>query len=235
MARIEPIHCTLKNGERVVIRTAEENDVAALAACHLDVRTTSEHTVTQPDEARRDEAEERAWIRKHLDSPIGLLLLAEPADRPGVALGSIVFKPNERRRMAHHGHFGLGIVSTHRGVGLGRLMLQAVVDWARAHPTIEKVCLGCFADNHRALALYRSMGFVEEGRRLGEFRLEDGTLKDDVQMMLWVKDPRSRRGLSVGEWVERFGPRTQRPLSAGEGVVRAGADRARSDVRRGDA
>ena len=105
-------------------------------------------------------------------------------------------------------------------------MLQAVVDWARA-PDYRR-CAGVLrADNHRRAAHHRSMGFVEEGRRLGEFRNRtDGTLsKDDVQMMLWVKDLRSRAaGASASG--SNASARTQRPLSRRTGVVRAGADRA---------
>jgi hypothetical protein len=41
-------------------------------------------------------------------------------------------------------------------------MIEALLDWAAAHPVLEKVELGVFATNERARALYRRIGFVEE-------------------------------------------------------------------------
>ena len=37
-----------------------------------------------------------------------------------------------------------------------------------------------FADNTRAVELYRRLGFEEEGRRVREYKLADGTYRDDL-------------------------------------------------------
>jgi RimJ/RimL family protein N-acetyltransferase len=50
---------------------------------------------------------------------------------------------------------------------------------------IEKLSLAVFAENQRAIALYKSCGFVEEGRRKGEFRV-GGRAVDDLLMARWV-------------------------------------------------
>jgi RimJ/RimL family protein N-acetyltransferase len=73
----------------------------------------------------------------------------------------------------------------HRGVGTA--LVDAMLAWARAHPRIQKVCLGVFSTNTVALALYRSLGFEEEGRGRRAFRLGPTTYVDDVEMGLFVK------------------------------------------------
>lgn len=77
-----------------------------------------------------------------------------------------------------------------RGVGLGRALLSAALEWARANASsslrVRRVELGVLATNPGALALYRSMGFVEEGRHRGRFRQADGSLVDDLAMALEV-------------------------------------------------
>lgn len=200
MALIEPYTVEIAGGRKVVVRTPTEADAAQMLESVNDVRMTSPYTVTQPGEGVQTVEEEREFITKQLDNPNALLVCAE---ENGVVVGACLFRSNDRRRMVHHGHFGIGVNSTHRGLGIGRVLLTALLDWARCHPTIEKVCLGCFADNVRALKLYRELGFVEEGRRMGEFRDDEGQYFDDVQMMKWVKEP----PVAVAEWLAQNGPK----------------------------
>jgi ribosomal protein S18 acetylase RimI-like enzyme len=52
---------------------------------------------------------------------------------------------------------------------------------------LQKLSLAVFADNSPAIGLYRSLGFIEEGRRIGEYREEDGRLRDDLIMARSVR------------------------------------------------
>ena len=63
-----------------------------------------------------------------------------------------------------HGHLARIIVSPRlRGLGLGRALCLALMREAlRLHP-IKGYSLYVFPDNTNALALYRSLGFVEQG------------------------------------------------------------------------
>jgi RimJ/RimL family protein N-acetyltransferase len=54
--------------------------------------------------------------------------------------------------------------------------------WAEQHPSIEKVSLGVFSTNERAITLYKKMGFIEEGRKIKEFKMSDDEYIDDVLM-----------------------------------------------------
>ena len=51
---------------------------------------------------------------------------------------------------------------------------------------MEKIELRVRASNDRALALYRRVGFVEEGRFSRRIKLGPDTYLDDVAMGLWV-------------------------------------------------
>jgi len=68
------------------------------------------------------------------------------------------------------------------GSGLGGVMLAALIDWAERHPVLELLELDVFADNERALALYRGSGFVQSGVVPGRGRFADGSRKDGVMM-----------------------------------------------------
>lgn len=83
-------------------------------------------------------------------------------------------------RMRHTAKLEVLVDASHRGRGVGRALLTAGLEWAVENPTLEKVGLSVFSDNERAIALYRSFGFEEEGCRRGEYRMEDGSYRDDL-------------------------------------------------------
>ena len=62
-----------------------------------------------------------------------------------------------------------------------------LLEWALEHPTIEKVCLSVFVSNAPGLALYRKMGFLEEGRRRDQAKLTPDRYVDEILMGLRVK------------------------------------------------
>ena len=186
MARITPRTVKLRDGTDVLLRSAEPADSASMLDYLDDLDRTSEHTVTLPHERAPTVEKQSTRTTELTDSPNSVCIVAMLGDR---VIGEISFKGHPRQRMAHHGHFGLGVRSEWRGRGVGEQLIRALLDWARENPMVEKVCLGVFADNHRAIALYRRLGFVEEGRREKEFKLGPGRYCDDIQMSLWVKDP----------------------------------------------
>lgn len=197
MARIEPTPLTLADNTRIVIRSAAVPDAFDLLAFRRHAALTSEHNVTQLDEIESDLIDEERWIVDHMEDPGRLALVAElPAHQPcppgrdlpcGRLVGELDFRTGKRRVMRHHGRFGISVVQSWRGQAIGRALISTLLDWARQHPYIEKVCLGVFENNTRARKLYSSLGFIEESRHPGEFKMPDGRYIDDIQMSQWVK------------------------------------------------
>jgi ribosomal protein S18 acetylase RimI-like enzyme len=68
-----------------------------------------------------------------------------------------------------------------RGRGVGSALIRAAISWARDRG-LHKLCLEVFAHNTAAIALYRKYGFVEEGRRTGQYRRASGELWDSIVM-----------------------------------------------------
>jgi ribosomal protein S18 acetylase RimI-like enzyme len=75
---------------------------------------------------------------------------------------------------------GLGVAEEARGRGVGRALVRAAVEEARAGG-FRRITLRVLGHNTRARALYESEGFVVEGVQPEEFFL-DGTYVDDVMM-----------------------------------------------------
>ena len=81
------------------------------------------------------------------------------------------------------GELGMLVARDWRGRGVGSALVQAAINQARGQG-LHKLCLEVFARNTAAIALYRKCGFVEEGRRTGQYRRANGELWDSIVMGL---------------------------------------------------
>ena len=86
------------------------------------------------------------------------------------------------------GGFGVGDLAMlvelgWRGRGVGSALLAAAIEGARSKG-LHKLSLDVFAHNAAAIALYHKFGFVEEGRRLAQYRRSSGELWDSIVMGL---------------------------------------------------
>ncbi|MGE4196680.1 MAG: N-acetyltransferase family protein [Phycisphaerales bacterium] len=178
------------------IRVGIESDADAVIAHRRHMVQTSPHAVTAADEVEADPRRVREWIQDHAGNPGWLLLVATESPTSGAQtggriLGALSFRCGNRRRVRHHGDFGVSVVEDFRGKGIGRALLETLIDWATHHEFIEKIYLGVFESNSGARRLYERLGFEIEAIRGGYFKLENGTYCNDILMSRWVK-PRPR-------------------------------------------
>lgn len=173
-----------RHGAPIVLRTATQDDAEAIlqhvAACDLE----SPFLSREPGELDATPDEERHLIRRYAETPNALFLLAE-AD--GRLVATLSFKSWHWKRMRHTGRLGMSVRKSHWSRGIGGLMLDALIAWARENGLTRKLSLEVQEGNTRAIALYRSRGFVEEGRLQRELRI-DGQWVDVIVMGLWLDD-----------------------------------------------
>jgi ribosomal protein S18 acetylase RimI-like enzyme len=85
----------------------------------------------------------------------------------------------------------------YRGYAQERLSALVGGTAARSNPRVEKVEPQVRSSNERAIALYRSFGFVEEGRKTRRLKIGANEYFDDVYMALWV-GPKTSLGGGYG-------------------------------------
>lgn len=98
----------------------------------------------------------------------------------GQVVGWCDVTPPGREVMAHVGVLGMGLIPEWRGKGLGERLIRESLAAARRFGFL-RVELGVYATNTRAAALYRKVGFVEEGVRRSRIRI-DGVFLDEIMM-----------------------------------------------------
>jgi RimJ/RimL family protein N-acetyltransferase len=94
-------------------------------------------------------------------------------------IGSLVVEPSRHG----FGEIGMAVAREWRGRGVGSALLAAAIEWAHDRG-LHKLSLGVFAHNTAAIELYRKFGFVEEGRRIKQYRRASGELWDSIEMGL---------------------------------------------------
>ena len=89
----------------------------------------------------------------------------------GEIVGNITFRGRDnRKRLSHVGEIGIVVAKSYWGRGIGRVLIERVVEHAREN-SIEKISLKVLDTNKRAVELYEKIGFVREG-----------LLKDEVKI-----------------------------------------------------
>jgi RimJ/RimL family protein N-acetyltransferase len=106
-------------------------------------------------------------------------------DASGQIRGEAGLRTGTLRAQSHRATMWLGLETAFRGKGQGQALLQALIDWAAAATTLAWIDLGVFAHNTPGRRLYTRLGFVETGRTIDAFRVDDERI-DDILMSLDV-------------------------------------------------
>jgi ribosomal protein S18 acetylase RimI-like enzyme len=162
----------------VTIEPARSEDAPAVLAIHRAILTEGRWFISRPHEIGGIDATVRL-IRECGRHPTSTFLVAR---NDGAIVGFLAVRGGSLERMRHTGKLEIMVAAEARGTGVGRALMQACIDWAAANPALEKLGLSVFADNTAAIALYRRFGFEQEGHRVAEYKLEDGTYRDDLLM-----------------------------------------------------
>ncbi len=157
------------------IRTATPADAEAIAAAEEGARRTPGLLVGWPGEIPVEAY--RTKIAKLATD--GRYIVAE---ENGVPVGHAFLDPLPMRANAHVFTLTIVVHPGHVERGIGRAMLEHLLDWARRDTRVGKVELNVREGNLRARQLYHRCGFVEEARFERRVRRTDGAYEDDIGM-----------------------------------------------------
>ena len=154
-------------GAPFLIRAAEDEDRLPLAIVFAAVAEERDGIATEPPVDV--EARAAGWT---LDGTLVAVAGAE-------VVGSVHVDASRHG----FGELGMAVAREWRQRGVGSALLAAAIDWAREQG-LHKLSLSVFAHNEAAIGLYRKVGFVEEGRRVKQYRRASGELWDAIDMGL---------------------------------------------------
>lgn len=163
------------------IRAARPEDAPVLAAAERAIATVPGRLASNPDEIDDDAV--RKMIVDLGDRDRGVCLVAEHV---GTIVGHAFLEALPLAATSHVVRLTIAVHEGHQRRGVGRLLMNDLLRWARSNPRVEKVELQVRSSNDAAIALYRSLGFVDEGRKTRRLKIGPNEYLDDVYMALWV-------------------------------------------------
>ena len=173
-----------KDGRQFNIRRPKESDADSIISFSRILFASTDQVLTIPEEYDITTENEKAWINNINQSPSSLLLVADVDD---LIVGLLFFIQNGKRKNSHTGEFGVSVHPQFQRMGIGRQLINTMLNWAKSNSAIEKVYLSVFSTNQPAIELYRDLGFMEEGRHVKAVKQLNGEYIDVLQMYVETK------------------------------------------------
>lgn len=173
----------LKDNSLLTIRQASIDDTEEIRSVVKEYIEESEFIPYVQGEFDPSLEEERTWIQS-FDAPNSILLLAEIN---GHIVGNISVNGVNRIMMSHTACIGIGLLKKYRGLGIGSVLFERVIEWAKTNLLIEILWLETYSTNKKGLALYKKYGFSEIGRHPDFVKLSNTEYVDNVTMALKIK------------------------------------------------
>jgi ribosomal protein S18 acetylase RimI-like enzyme len=122
-------------------------------------------------------------VKRRLGSPNGDSFVVGAFDE-GSLLGMAGFQREKGPKRKHKGRiWGVYVTSSNRGAGLGRQILQRVLDRVKQIEGVEQVLLSVTSAQVPAMKLYRSLGFEQFGREPRALKLRGDYLDEDYMFL----------------------------------------------------
>ena len=146
---------TAAGGRTFLIRPTSLDDAGALVALRDSIAAEGDLIAAVPGE--RSAIEESLALAGIL-SQGGLSLTLEVG---GDVAGHLMARRLHGGLDTGTAEIAIAVHNTARGLGLGRILMETAIDWSRA-VRLRTLQLCVFPSNLRAIALYRSLGFIDQ-------------------------------------------------------------------------
>lgn len=172
---------TLKNGKEALLRNGEFADGEAVFVNFNETHAETDYLLSYPDENSFDAEQEAEFLKEKTESPneIEIVALVD-----GVVAGTAGIEAvGAKYKLKHRAELGIAILKEYWGLGLGKALMEACIECAK-NAGYTQMELNAVAENERAVALYRKMGFVEYGRNPRGFNSRVSGYQEVVYMLL---------------------------------------------------
>ena len=160
------------------LRCPTKEDSEELASLRVTIDGETENLDREAGEGLLTSEDFEKLIYEDSISEKNLFLVAEVE---GKIVGFARLQGNELSRFKHKAEFGICILKEYWGYGIGKVLLDNILGHADS-VGIKKVCLYVVETNTKAIELYKSFGFVEEGLLIKDRIHKDGNYYNTVIM-----------------------------------------------------
>ena len=177
-------HLYLKTSEQVLIRMPRSDEAQKLLELKRGYIEDSTSLPLTLEDYPFDIEGEAEVITSYENKDNCILLVAEYQNE---LIGNIDLTGSMRSIMYHTAMLGMGIKAKWRNKGLGTLLINHIINWAKVHSKIELIWLDVYATNESGIQLYKKTGFSECGLIKDYFK-HDGSYIDKIQMIQRIRE-----------------------------------------------
>lgn len=171
----------LKNGKEALLRNGEFADGEAVFVNFNETHAETDYLLSYPDENSFDAQQEAEFLKEKTESPNEIEIVAVV---DGVVAGTAGIEAvGSKYKLKHRAELGIAILKEYWGLGLGKALMEACIECAK-EAGYTQLELNVVAENERAVALYKNMGFVEYGRNPRGFNSRVSGYQEVVYMLL---------------------------------------------------
>ena len=171
----------LKDGREAIIRNGVADDGPAVYDNIIETHLETDYMLSYPDECTFNGEKEAKLLEKKTasDNEVELVVFVDGKVAGSAGISSI----GDKYKIKHRADFGISLLKEYWGLGLGSALMEACIECARKAGYLQ-IELEAVAENERALALYKKMGFVEFGRNPRGFNSRASGYQELVYMRL---------------------------------------------------
>ena len=179
--RIEPIEIFDKQGRRVILRSACEDDAKDLIEYLKKTAKETPYLLREEDEINLTVEDEKGLIKMFLELDNALMLLAYV---DGKHVGNCSFSPvGPFRRFVHRCDMAIALYQEYWGCGIGGIMLETALRYTK-EVDYEQAELEVVSNNTKAIKLYEKYGFKKYGTKPDSMKYSDGSYASMDWMMV---------------------------------------------------
>ena len=167
------------NGHELILRNATEDDAEMLIEYLKTTNGETRFLIKEPEEVTITLEEEKAFIQRQNEAEGNIMLLGF---LDGQFVGNCALNGFGRFRFRHRVSLGIALYQKYTGMGIGKAMLETAINLAK-EMGYEQLELEVVANNERAIALYKKMGFEICGTTPNAMKYKDGTYADEYKMV----------------------------------------------------
>jgi RimJ/RimL family protein N-acetyltransferase len=150
----------LKNNLEVTIRKAVKEDAQNMIDFYNVVGGETDFLSFGANEFKRDLQDYEAYITATNSEPNSIILLAL-IDTEIVSIATI--NSSQKERTKHVGTLGIVVSEKYTGMGLGKILMNDLIEYAKQNGVTKKISLVTNENNTVAIELYKKLGFEVEG------------------------------------------------------------------------
>lgn len=170
----------LKDNTIVDIMEASVDDASEMLELYNKVKEETSFLIMDDSEGCFDLEKEKVYLKKCMDSVTSKVFVAKI---DGKIVADCWLTGHNSLKTKHNVSIGISVLKEFWHKGLGRLLLEHTINYARITTVIKNIFLEVRKDNVNAVKLYKSLGFKKVGDMPDKIFIDGKYIDEEIYLL----------------------------------------------------